>query len=998
MKKIFFGIILFQISTISFNSIAQTPVNGSITSNTTWDLVNSPYEVTGNVTVEAGVTLTLEPGVTVSFTNNNFDLTIEGTLIADGTPADSIYFQNSLATIFITSTSTGSIIDHARFDNMGVFNIAALHVSSSTNISHSKFVDCEVGITVAAGASPSIQNCTIISSNDYGIRIDNGSPSISDVVIDGDKDVHSSSGGIWIQNGSPNISTSTFSNIGNNGGIWVNTTDVPIIDNNTFSNNTRDVRTHPLLLNDANYDNNGLSQIHVDPVNITQNTTWHKPQLPEDWVYVKLGGNTIDAGATLTIEPGLTIESINYTHDIIVNGTLIAEGTDTDSITFIGSEIHLEASSIGSSFDYVIFEGMGAFNQAALQLYTDDVSIQNGNFKTCEVGISVHNDVAPIISNNRFFDSNDYGLRIYGGSPVVENNVIDGQSGSVGGIIIEGGKPTIRNNEISNIAQNQTSYGIIIGHDAEAPVLENNTLSNNSREILTHPHLVNDTIFDTNGFSEIYIDNKSITQNTTWHKSQLPEDWSYVKVGGNTIDAGVTLTVEPGVTIESTNYTHDIIVNGTLIAEGTTTDSIVFIGSEIHLEASSTGSSFDYVIFEGMGAFNQAGLQLYTTNATIDHSLFDDCEVGISVHNGVSPDVSNALFRNSNDYGIRVYDGSPTISNSSFDGNPFAILNEGSGIVNAIDNWWGDNSGPLNATANPAGLGEEVSDGVDFDPWLEFDPFNSVISIATHPVDQTACDSDPITFNVATSGANNLQYQWQEDKGDGFVDLTNSTGISGATTATLQLSSVTISMDANQYQCVISGDNAVDVISQVAQLNVSAGPDIVSQPTNQTVDEGQNVNFSVTASGDDLSYQWQKDGEDISGATSSTLSLSLVGPSDAGAYQCNVLNGCGAVTSSTVSLTVNDPSNPLNVSGTVDQLLIYPNPAAGYFTVRLPNGGGDSYSVRLSDLSGKQVFYRSIKSLENEVLIEATGMVRGTYLVNVLSGSKLVATSTVIIQ
>jgi len=38
-------------------------------------------------------------------------------------------------------------------------------------------------------------------------------------------------------------------------------------------------------------------------------------------------------------------------------------------------------------------------------------------------------------------------------------------------------------------------------------------------------------------------------------------------------------------------------------------------------------------------------------------------------------------------------------------------------IINAEYNWWGDETGPYHLAANPTGLGNEVSDNVDFDPW-----------------------------------------------------------------------------------------------------------------------------------------------------------------------------------------------------------------------------------------------------------------------------------------
>jgi len=51
--------------------------------------------------------------------------------------------------------------------------------------------------------------------------------------------------------------------------------------------------------------------------------------------------------------------------------------------------------------------------------------------------------------------------------------------------------------------------------------------------------------------------------------------------------------------------------------------------------------------------------------------------------------------------------------------NDYGIRNEGGETPDAIYNWWGDASGPYHPITNPSGSGNPVSDGVDFDPWLE---------------------------------------------------------------------------------------------------------------------------------------------------------------------------------------------------------------------------------------------------------------------------------------
>ena len=93
---------------------------------------------------------------------------------------------------------------------------------------------------------------------------------------------------------------------------------------------------------------------------------------------------------------------------------------------------------------------------------------------------------------------------------------------------------------------------------------------------------------------------------------------------------------------------------------------------------------------------------------------------------------------------------------------------------------------------------------------------------------------------------------------------------------------------------------------------VADPPQVTVHPVDQTnILPGSNVSFSVTATGTtQLSYQWQKDGVDLTdvgsttGATTATLTITGVMESDEGGYWCVVTNIAGVDTSNTAMLTV----------------------------------------------------------------------------------------------
>lgn len=99
--------------------------------------------------------------------------------------------------------------------------------------------------------------------------------------------------------------------------------------------------------------------------------------------------------------------------------------------------------------------------------------------------------------------------------------------------------------------------------------------------------------------------------------------------------------------------------------------------------------------------------------------------------------------------------------------------------------------------------------------------------------------------------------------------------------------------------------NAALEVTELQIVRTSVAPSITTQPTDVVVAAGQDATFTVAATGAPApTYQWQKDGTDISGATSATLTVSAAQPADAGSYRAVITNSAGSVTSSAASLTV----------------------------------------------------------------------------------------------
>lgn len=172
--------------------------------------------------------------------------------------------------------------------------------------------------------------------------------------------------------------------------------------------------------------------------------------------------------------------------------------------------------------------------------------------------------------------------------------------------------------------------------------------------------------------------------------------------------------------------------------------------------------------------------------------------------------------------------------------------------------------------------------------------FSTSPAITVPPQNLFLCATSgaPATFTVTASEAGT--YQWRK----------GSAPIVGATNSSFTIA-MTALADVGGYDCVVSNFCFGSVTSAPAFLNfVSPDFAITQPPTPATVCVGDTVAFTIVATGERLTYQWQKGNSDIAGATTTTLTLTNIAAGAAANYRCLVANPCGSLTSAAAALTV----------------------------------------------------------------------------------------------
>ena len=506
----------------------------------------------------------------------------------------------------------------------------------------------------------------------------------------------------------------------------------------------------------------------------------------------------------------------------------------------------------------------------------------------------------------------------------------------------------VANNGAIDVLTGATFSGRALTTNGAVSTTAMTTVLPTSTVILTEP--VNQTVCTGDSVSFI-VEATGVGLTYQWRKGTT------VLIDGSNISGATndTLTLNPA-TISDAALDYNVIVTGLIAPNDTSmnvsltvstapnittepTNQIVSAGSSASFSVVATGSGLTYQWRKGTVNMVNGGIISGSSTAMLTLNPVSIADVATDYNVVVSGDCSPDDISTNVSLSISTTPVPPTITTEPInqiacdEGSvSFSVVATGVGLTyqwrkgtSALTNG-GDISGATTSTLtlNPVSIADAATNyNVVVSGSIAPNATSTNVSltvntapnITTEPTNQIVSAGSSASFSVVATGSG-LTYQWRK----GTVNLVDGGNISGSTTNMLTLNSVSIADVATNYNVVVSGDCSPDDISVNASLTISVTPvppTITTEPINQIACDGGSVSFSVVATGDGLTYQWRKgtsaltNGGNISGATTSTLTINPVSTTDAALNYNVVVSGTIApvATSTNVSLTVNTAPN-----------------------------------------------------------------------------------------
>jgi parallel beta-helix repeat protein len=274
----------------------------------------------------------------------------------------------------------------------------------------------------------------------------------------------------------------------------------------------------------------------------------------------------------------------------------------------------------------------------------------------------------------------------------------------------------------------------------------------------------------------------------------------------------------PGDLSGSEDVSNNRMVGNTFIGTGN--------ANEVGIEIGVIGAGGD-------SAKTAATMGIIHDNSVEDNTI-DGSDLGLYLYVVQNLTVTGNNITNCVTHGVSIWDDfTGAIHSNSIAGNAYGLYNDVSSItVDARYNWWGDNSGPYNASLNSGGTGDDVSNNVDFQPWT------SETTPATGGTAYFTPDAGTITglTGVAAPAGAPVSFPY------GMFSFVV-TGISGQVTLTIELpgpmpvGSVWYKYNGGSWDSLPIGSNDGDNIITVT-LRDNVSPDDEDLILTQITDQG----------------------------------------------------------------------------------------------------------------------------------------------------------------
>jgi hypothetical protein len=378
-------------------------------------------------------------------------------------------------------------------------------------------------------------------------------------------------------------------------------------------------------------------------------------------------------------------------------------------------------------------------------------------------------------------------------------------------------------------------------------------------------------------------------------------------------DAGTYSVVVSGTCGNAVTNSASLAVNENVMVVSAPVSLTNCPGTSASFAVSATGTGLSYQWYKGAGALaGQTGNSLMLANVSASDAGTYSVVVSGTCGNAVTSSASLTVNQN-----VLVTSAPVSVTNCPGSSVTFNVGATGTGLSYA----WLRNGSVIGTGSSLVLNSISVTDAGNYSVVVSGTcgaavtnsaslTVNQNVVVTSAPVSLTNCPGTSASFTVSATGTG-LSYQWYKGAG----------ALAGQMGSTLLLSSVSAA-DAGTYSVVISGAcGTVTPTPAVLTVNASTVAAPLSSLTNNL---GTSVTFTTAASGTGLlTYVWKKNGTNITGATTTSLTLTNLAYDDGGVYSVVVTGACGTAVQS-ATLTINIPPTVSIVSPTNGTVFIAP--------------------------------------------------------------------------